>query len=310
VVVDDVRDAPHVDAASYHVGGDEVNDLAVAETLHDPVAQSLVEVAVHHSGPPDVAAQVAVQVFRPALALAENETLPRLLTLNDTQQQLDLAIFIDGDVRLPDRFDGRTLRDHVDVDRIDHVAMDQAQHRRRNGCREQERLSLARATAEDLLDIGPETDVEHPVGLVEDDIASIVERQGAAGQVIEDPSGGANDDGSAALQLVQLLADTLSAVNRDGAAMPAGGQLVGFLGHLDNQLASRRQDEGLGTGQVIIVPGVEEGEEEGSGLAGAGLSLSDDVAALEGLGNEGLLDGSGFKIPGPMEGSQHGGRER
>src|SRR5215831_7734575 len=79
IVVDDVRDTPHVDAATDDVGGDEVNDFAVAEALHDAVAQSLIEVAVHDGGPTDMMAQVAVEVLRPALALAKDEALPWFL---------------------------------------------------------------------------------------------------------------------------------------------------------------------------------------------------------------------------------------
>src|SRR5439155_11768658 len=116
VVVDDVGDAPHVDATTDNVGGDEVSDFAVAEALHDAVAQPLVEIAVHDGGTTDVLTQVAVDVFRPALALAEDEALSRLLALDDPQQQLDLAVLVDRDVRLPDRLDGGVLRRHVDVD--------------------------------------------------------------------------------------------------------------------------------------------------------------------------------------------------
>src|SRR5262249_28090330 len=126
-------DAPHVDAAADDVGGDEVNDFAVAEALHDAVAQPLIEVTVHDGGPADMLAQVAVEVLRPALALAKDKTLPRFFAFDDAEQQVKFAILVDGDVRLADRLDGGALRHHVNEDRVDHVAVDQAQHRRRDG---------------------------------------------------------------------------------------------------------------------------------------------------------------------------------
>src|SRR5262249_171928 len=146
--------------------------------------------------------------------------------LDDAQEQIDLAILVNGDVGLPDRLDGGALRGHVDVHRVDHVAVDQAQHRRRNSRRQQHGLPFARAVTPNPLDIGPEADVEHPVGLVEDDVADVVKGQRSAGQVVQDTARCADNDGGATLQLHQLLADALAAVDGDGPAVPAGGQLV------------------------------------------------------------------------------------
>ena len=92
------------------------------------------------------------------------------------------------------------------MERVDHVALGQPQHRRRQRRRQQQRLPLLRAAAQDALDVRPEADVEHAVGLVEDDVADVVERQGAARQVVEHPARRADDDVAAAsCSCVELL---------------------------------------------------------------------------------------------------------
>lgn len=83
VVVDDVRDARHVDATADHVGGDEIDDPPIAEVLHDPVANRLLQVAVHRGDALNHLAQVAIDPVGPALPFAEDDALPRLLARDD-----------------------------------------------------------------------------------------------------------------------------------------------------------------------------------------------------------------------------------
>src|SRR5215471_21362811 len=92
--------------------------------------------------------------------------------------------------------------------------------------------------------------------------------------------------------------------------MTAGRQLLGFLADLDDQLTGGSQHNRLGAGSVVVVPGVEEGNEKGSSLAGAGLGLSDDVTPLQCLGYQGRLDGSGFVIRGTLQGGKDRCAER
>ena len=77
----------------------------------------------------------------------------------------------------------------------------------------QQRLPRLRAAAEDLFDVGPEADVEHPVGLVEDHEADAAEDQRAAAHQVDHPARRADDDLGPAAQLFDLLADRLAAVD-------------------------------------------------------------------------------------------------
>ena len=70
----------HVDAAAHHVGRDQHCDLALAERGHDPFALRLRQVAVDGRRlQRGCALRSAVQPVGPALALDEDEALPRLL---------------------------------------------------------------------------------------------------------------------------------------------------------------------------------------------------------------------------------------
>ena len=48
--------------------------------------------------------------------------------------------------------------------------------------------------AEDPFDVGTEPDVEHPVGLVEDDVEDVAQVERPALDVVEDAARGADDD--------------------------------------------------------------------------------------------------------------------
>ena len=84
-------------------------------------------------------------------------------------------------------------------------------------------------------------------------------------------------------------------------------QPVGLLGDLNHQLAGGGQHDGFRAGLrfLLRLPAVEEGQQEGGGLAGAGLGLADHVAAGQGLGDEGGLDRGGLAVAGPRHRGQH-----
>ena len=108
-----------------------------------------------------------------------------------------------------------------------------------------------RAAAQDRLDVGAEADVEHAVGFVEDDVADLVERQGAA-------AAGGRGRGRACRRRRrtpcvsggQLLPDALAAVDRRRQRQfGVRRELDGFLGDLDDEFAGRGQDDGLRAGE-------------------------------------------------------------
>jgi len=163
------------------------------------------------------------------------------------------------------------------------------------------RLALGRTAAQDALDVGAEADVEHPVGLVEHDVADVIQRQGAARQVVEHTAGRADDDGRPAPDLDELLVEALTTIDGHGAAVGAGREPGSLFGDLHDQLTGRRQDQRLGTGLIVVAPLIHEGQEEGGGLPGAGLGLSNDIASAEGFRDERRLDRGGFEVARAVE---------
>ena len=183
--------------------------------------------------------------------------------------------------------------------------------RARHGGREQHRLPGLGGLGDQPLDVGQEAQVEHLVGLVEDQHLDVREVEGAAVHQVEQPAGGADDDVDAALERVELVVVAHAAVHgqHPGAAVRAGHRHV--VGDLERELTGRRDDQGLrlvGGDQVGVVGVVrrdralQHRDAEGQGLAGAGARLTDEVGAHQGDREGHLLDREGGRDADPLEG--------
>ncbi len=196
-------------------------------------------------------------------------------------------------------------RGGADVRGLRHVAAGQTDDRARHGGREQHGLPLHRKQVDDLLDVGQEAQVEHLVGLVEDEGLDVGQVELLLPGEVEQPARGADDHVDALLQRLDLRLVGPAAVDRGDAhvAHLAGGQQV--VGDLRAQFAGgdddqrlRRVGEVLGLRAARLHVGgdgdpLEERKTEAERLAGAGLGLADDVRAREGHGERHLLDGEG-----------------
>lgn len=118
----------------------------------------------------------------------------------------------------------------------------------------------------------------------------------SAAHEVDDASGGADDDLSAGLNIIHLASDGATADSESEADIESGGESAGFEADLFAEFASGSEDEHLHAVE-FAVDLFERGQHEGSGLAGAGASLSDAVIAGEGNGNESSLDGTGGVVP-------------
>ena len=160
-------------------------------------------------------------------------------------QQIEFPLGIDREIKLLDRFDRDFVRRKVERFRIAHVALGQPFDRRRHRGAEQQRLPRCGAAAQNPFDVGPKADVEHAIGFVEHDEFQVAERQRAAAHVIQHAAGRADDDLGAALQLFDLAADRLAAVQGDDMHLAAVRQLDRLFANLHGQLARRHQDQRL-----------------------------------------------------------------
>src|SRR4029450_10659551 len=85
--------------------------------------------------------------------------------------------------------------------------------------------AVGRRGRDDRLDVGQEPEVEHLIGLVDDQDAKLVELEVALTQMVEDAAGGAAPDLGALVEGDDLGAEGPPADDRDGAdaGVTAGG---------------------------------------------------------------------------------------
>mmetsp|Transcript_46068 Transcript_46068/g.119158 ORF Transcript_46068/g.119158 Transcript_46068/m.119158 type:complete len:396 (+) Transcript_46068:224-1411(+) len=292
VVVDDDGDVPDVEAAGSHVRRDHDPSLAGLELRERRVALLLVEVAVElhgrHSGV-FVAVQLPVQVAALLLGVAEDQAVAVLLQLSeDLLQQIHLLrILLDHLYVLRDVLvGGDVIGAHLDLHWPLDVALGEVLALLRPCGREHRRLALRGDPIHHLLDLGLEAHVEHPIGLVQHREPHLAQVDRAiVAEVVKAP--GRRDEAVGALPQLPLL------VALRGAAVGAGGRDLHRLAELRRvgvdlvaQLPRGRHGQQrralarvdlLGLLQLTQLD--EAWQQEGQGLARAGLGHADQVLA-------------------------------
>jgi hypothetical protein len=158
---------------------------------------------------------------------------------------------------------------------------------------------------DDRLHVGQEAQVEHLVGLVNDQDAELVELEVALAQVVEDPARGADHDLGALVQGDDLGAERAPADDRDRphAGVTAGG--VDVARDLEAELTGGDEDQGLHLGQVRVDL-LDDRDAEGERLAGPGAGLADEVDAGQRERQAERLDGERVLDPDPGQRGQRG----
>ena len=145
----------------------------------------------------------------------------------------------------------------------------------------------------DAFDVGDEAHVQHAVGFVDDQQFDAGEQQTAAFGVVEQAAGGRDQDVDAAGQFTVLVAERDAADQERDVEFLADAVFVEILFHLCREFAGRFEDQGAGhscPGAALFQHG-EHGQDEGSGLAGAGLGDAENIAARQHVGDRLFLDG-------------------
>ena len=178
LVVDHVGDTLDVDAAGGHVGGDQHVDLALAEALERLLPGHLVQVAVDRGRREPAFGQIVGDPLRRALGPAEDHHPVAVLGLQDARDDLGLVevVSLVDELRRGRHRGGGLGGLGPDVDRVAQMPTGHGDDRRRHGRGEQHGLAQLGGLGQDPLDVGQEAEVEHLVGLVEDqhlDVAQI-----------------------------------------------------------------------------------------------------------------------------------------
>ena len=304
LVVDDVGDVLDIDASGRDIGGDQDVDLAGPEGAQCLLAGALSEVAVQGGGGETALGEVIGHLGGGALGAAEDDRQAASAGLEDAREHLGLVHRVRAIDELADRLDrlaGVTLglRHGADVRRLGHVAAGQRHDGTGHGRREEHRVTVRRGHRQDLLDIGKEAQVQHLVGLVEDDGAGTGEVQVALLGQVDEASGCADDHLDAALQGVDLRLEGAPAVDGEHADAAAFAGPLEVGGHLHGELTGGGDGQRLRLARVREVSplgitgghdALQERDAEAERLAGAGLGLADDVVAAQGHRQRHRLD--------------------
>ena len=134
-----------------------------------------------------------------------------------------------------------------------------------------------------------------------------VSKQPAALGMVEQPAGGCDQDVDAARQLGVLVAERDAADQKRDVEFLAGAVFVELFLDLGGEFAGRLEDQGAGhpcPGAALFQHG-EHRQDEGSGLAGAGLGDAENVAAGQNVGDRLFLNGGRGGVAGGRNCGEH-----
>ena len=288
VEVEDRRQVDDVEAARGDVGRDQDVDLALLERLERLQPLVLRLVAVQRVGAQAVALERARQAGAAELGVDEDERLRDRALLQQLQHGAPLVVGRDAVEVLLDVARGRVRPRHLDQDRVLQVALGQPPDLGREGRREEQRLALLGQVREDALQVGQEADVEHPVGLVEDDVLDLVQDAVLRLDVVEQAPRRRDEHLDALLQLERLRLHVDAAEDDRDAQLRVRRVALDVVGDLVGELARRRDHEGAHrvarrrhAGVLVRQHLVQQRQRERRRLAGAGLRRAHDVAPGE-----------------------------
>ena len=286
-------DVVNVDASRGHVRGNQDIHLALAERAQRLLARALPQVSVQRAHREAAGRQILAQAGSRALSAAEDHGAATPLGLQDAGHDLHLVHGVNPVDDLLDRVHGLVLIVRVlraNVRGVNHEAARQGDHRSGHRRGEEHGVAVLGHPAEQRLHVGQETQVQHLVGLVEDDRLDAGQVQVPLAQQVDEAPGGPHDDVGPARESLDLGFEGDAAVDLHDA----GGQVLRgvaqVLSDLLGELAGRQDDEGLGlvrVEQVLVALLVgsddilQDGDAEAESLAGPRLGLADDVVAIQ-----------------------------
>jgi hypothetical protein len=280
VVVDDQGDLLNIDTTSEQVGGNQNTGRSGTELLHDNITLSLVHVTVHgRDGEVTGSELVGEPVDLPA-GVAEDDGLGDGDGLVQVGEGVELPVLLlNGNVELLNTFKGKLVLLDQDADGVAHELGGDLEDVLGHGGGQKDDLGALGQKLEDVVDLLGETARQHLVSLVEDEHLHVVGLQDTTLDHVVDTSGSANNDLGTVLEGLHVVTDagtTNAGVAGNVHEVTDGdNDLLDLLG----QLTGGGEDERL-AGLDVGVDLLEGGDGEGSGLAGTGLRLRNDIVAF------------------------------
>ena len=300
VEVDDDADVVDVDAARQEVGGDEHARLATAEGLDDGLALVLRHVGVHERHGVVFLVELSGEPVDLSAGVAEDDALRDADGVVEVAQRLELVVLLDRDVVLLDA----VKREHLLLDEDAHGRREELLRECENLLRhrraEERRLDVLWQELEDAVDLLREALAEHLVRLIEHDDLHVTGAQVLPlDDVVDAPGRADRDQHLAALQLRDVVLD-LRATDEGVAERHLRRVLLHVrpdalrdFHRLERELSGGREDERLAS-VLLVVHALQCADDERAGLAGPGLGLGDEVAALNERDDRALLNCGGL----------------
>ena len=140
----------------------------------------------------------------------------------------------------------------------------------------------------DLANVIAETDVEHAIDFIEARELQLLVGEQSTLVEVHHASRSSNDDLRALLELRDLFADLLPAIDRNRLHIRKATEFLKFLRNLHREFARGHKDERGDWARWI--EGVQKGKSECSGLASACLRLTEDIASCDRCGDQRRLN--------------------
>ena len=281
--IDDMRDAVDVEAARRDVGCDEGTDAAAAKRVQRTFPLALALVAVNRASRDPAVIKMLGDLVGAAFRPSENKRPGHSRIAEKLDEKIPLAACFNEHDLVVDAAGGCRNGGHGHFDRIDEKVAseggDFVWHRRR----EKQVLPAFWKGADDPPDGLDETEIEHAIGLVEDEEFGLAEASRAGVEVILEAAWGRDQNVEAARERLDLRAMRHAAEDggdRHGKARAKAPEALGdlarqFAGRAQNQHAAAMSWSSASVRREIM----EDGKREGRCLAGAGLGYADEIAA-------------------------------
>ena len=291
VVVDDMADARHVQAARGNVSRDHDVQLLVLQLLNCAFPLLLIHIAVQCRTWVAAGFQFFRQLYGCRFRSHKNQRGVDLFHFENAGQCIKLMQARYLPVALTNRGNRARLAANLEFFRIVKMAArygaDLIWHRRR----EQRDLTLLRRVLKNPFHIIDKAHTQHFIAFIQHDGADACQRKCFPAQVIHHAARRADNDVHSALQHAQLCAHALTAVHRQhvkARQIPRVG--LECFSDLDGQLARRRQHQHLGQ-RLGHVETLQQRQCERRGFAGAGLGLTNHIVTLQQMGDARRLNG-------------------
>ncbi len=296
-VVDHMGQVVDVYSPGSDVRGHEDGDMVFLEFGQDLFPLHLGDIPVQSFSIVSPVHETSGGLVHVVLGPAEDDPVEILGHVDDPAQGLEFVALIDLEIDLVGQVRGHLLvpdRDHIV---FPHVFFGDGQDFPGHGRGEEQGGFVLVRRAQDRFDILDKAHVEHLVGLVEDEVGDVLEAQGFAVEMVQNPARRTDNDIHSLAQPPELVADGLAPIDGHDPYFFLPLEGVDLFGHLDGQFTCRCEHDGLDHAEALHRL-FDDRQTKGGGLSGARLGLTDEIPVpCKEQGDGLLLDGGRFLEP-------------